>query len=1219
MAPGLAFSRSVSMTLLLLASASLVESSAPCGMGGRYAECGRAGDDASDQDAARVQVSLLQQKWQRMLEPVEGETKEDNEEEERENKENVSSDAGGGAELLELEDARASWHHGRWHHGHGHGGNHFKTGSCEQFGCSWRFIPGRDCQCSWHCRVYDNCCDDYGQLCAEEHRRQSNTTSTTTTTDPKFSCENYGCSEKYVHEHHCQCMEDCFDHHNCCGDYGEKCAMLAVAQRRRRAGRGHCIGDEKQECTNGATRLAVHQACDPRCPKGFRAMGPWVCSAGGAVGYHGPGCVKESDLPKVPPSRIDSVPDATSQSDMVFTSFGLVNGTRGCLLWPQLKDPVQKFILQQAGKYGPSQSAIRAARSKLPVEYFLNYEQVSILLAQLLCGATEHALWRGLGRDLIASHLKGTEVNPQAYAFGRAMEHWYFSDSGKPRNPAWRRTTLVGYGTFKNDAPVPNASSRIHTGSNLTVASGCNNGQPHDYLVGADDGLGDSQTLTVVFAGHWVGGFMSGWSRPNNHGAQEEKFGTIVPEMMLATEPLRHMGAGLLSNGDWDPWKPMAGWYIIGAGTFVKGSYPFWTPEPVKITDKDYIPVGRGRRMRRRGLVGILANPCNNRPGCSGNGNSEDIQYRCYNQQVDGKDIRPAPEGSDLWGIAGGAYNFNNWPKLSRSIMLRDRVPARWTLQAGGWGSGAFGCGALYGGLVQLLAAKKGGWQRMRMCWASKEESFPTIRSKLGYAVGQEYDLKRDYVKNVLDTHESLLLGEHVDDFKTGKIIFTDERYGPVAGQLHRRIEQYEQLLTCTNTQCQNTKTGLYSPSSTCLSRMTWCCQNTECGWHRNKRQDIRDFVARSCNHSCSGVCIRSEDVPAQCQKKGRGAEHDERSCAVYGCGDYRHGQHCQCSLDCRKHQNCCADFDRTCQQGPYLEQADVEAIEDKPSKSCVAYGCSEKWTAKQHCQCAEMCLKYGNCCRDYHAQCVQLKAGRQSGRGNHNTTIPEIQPVNSSAQNKSSCEFYGCSYVHQRFWKCQCYPGCNEQKGRGSCCLDMKNYCGDLKVSQKSCAHYGCSKDFKPAQSCQCTESCTKYNSCCEDYERICNRQKIMSVDQIQNYVPRNSTDSLPHNVTVSNDTEMEVHSGVENVTHADSTTSQTSVGDARRLSHANNTSEKVSAMMQYDVENNSHISSNATQTAPGKNISIRGGFFEGIHNLSHLPPYMKWVRGHLGDGTLP
>jgi len=168
-------------------------------------------------------------------------------------------------------------------------------------------------------------------------------------------------------------------------------------------------------------------------------------------------------------------------------------------------------------------------------------------------------------------------------------EHWFFADDGTERDAKWRRTTLVGYGTFDSDGPVPDAMSSHSTGQDLHISSGCGNTSKL-----ADWALADSKTLDVVFAGHYLGGWMTGWHKGNQYGAQEEKFGTLVPEMMLATEPLRHMGAGLLSAGVEDPWLPEAGWYIIGAGTYVKSKgYPFWTPAKVPLQDKqDYFNWG---------------------------------------------------------------------------------------------------------------------------------------------------------------------------------------------------------------------------------------------------------------------------------------------------------------------------------------------------------------------------------------------------------------------------------------------------------------------------------------------------------------------------------------------------------------------------------------------------------------------------------------------------
>jgi len=261
--------------------------------------------------------------------------------------------------------------------------------------------------------------------------------------------------------------------------------------------------------------------------------------------------------------------------------------------------------------------------------------------------------------------------------------------------------------------------------------------------------------MDVVFAGHYVGGFMDGWYKPNNGGAQEEKFGTVIPEMMLATDPLRMMGAGLLSNGARDPWLPQGGWYIIGAGAYVQGQYPFWTPNKVPLSDEDFFAVGNGRRMRRRGIVAIMGKPCNDRGSCRTN--TDDPQYKCYNRQVEDNDL--SPEGgkmANLWGIAGGAYNFVHWPAQTAHLLQSVQATDKWVLQAGGWGAGAFGCGTLYGSTIQALAAKKGGWRHMRMCFATRDDPYPTLESKLSFLVSDTQVLEHANITN-LESRQPLM------------------------------------------------------------------------------------------------------------------------------------------------------------------------------------------------------------------------------------------------------------------------------------------------------------------------------------------------------------------------------------------------------------------------------------------------------------------------------
>jgi hypothetical protein len=342
----------------------------------------------------------------------------------------------------------------------------------------------------------------------------------------------------------------------------------------------------------------------------------------------------------------------------------------------------------------------------------------------------------------------GASDQPQPFAFGRAMEFWFQKDDGTPRTEDWRRTTLVGYGTFDTDKSFPLPESTVATGQ-LNLTSGCGKSSVADWA------LADRDVMDVVFAGHYVGGFMDGWYKPNNGGAQEEKFGTVIPEMMLATDPLRMMGAGLLSNGARDPWLPQGGWYIIGAGAYVQGQYPFWTPDKVPLSEGDFFAVGNGRRMRRRGIVAIMGKPCDDRGSCRTN--TDDPQYKCYNRQVEDKDL--SPEGgkmANLWGIAGGAYNFVHWPAQTAHLLQSVQATEKWVLQAGGWGAGAFGCGTLYGSTIQALAAKKGGWRHMRMCFATKDDPYPTLQSKLSFLVSDVQFLEQANITN-LESREPLM------------------------------------------------------------------------------------------------------------------------------------------------------------------------------------------------------------------------------------------------------------------------------------------------------------------------------------------------------------------------------------------------------------------------------------------------------------------------------
>jgi hypothetical protein len=618
--------------------------------------------------------------------------------------------------------------------------------------------------------------------------------------------------------------QDCKD--NLCPEVSEENSIEVNLLQRSKAGffnwihrHNGCTAHPAQACADGRTQLKTGDFCVPMCADKNVPLGLHTCVGDGEnMSFSGPGC--GSPL-KVDESDVDAVADAMDVGDMIFKNFKFFHPEH-CLIWPNLPDEIKAFIKSQAGKFGPSAKAIKELTklgTKEKTEFFLSIEQVSILIAQLLCGATEVAR----GSDLPG----GGDMHPQSFAFGRAMEHWFTADDGSTRSATWRRTTLVGYGTFGSDAPVPDHLSTVRTGSNLTITSGCDSGGV------ADSALGDSNTMTVVFAGPWVGGYMTGWDRSNEHGAQEEKIGTLSPEMMLATEPLRKMGAGLLSNGHEKPWLPEAGWYIIGAGSYVKGKgYPRWGPDKIKISDEDYFSVGTGRRIRRRGLISILAKPCNDRGSCGSN--SYDDQYRCYNRQVEDGDVEPFPK-ANMWGIAAGGFDFSNWPAKTQQLLKMEGAAKSWVLQGGGWGAGAYGCGTLFGGLLQSLAAKKGGWKRLRMCWAGRGNPHPTIAEKFSYVAGEVSSAE------FAASPPALMIGRDIRNFSKGELIFPDSSYGAIAALLRKKVEQRLPARLCEDVQCDrwNNKNG------NCFGNMQWCYWNQPCEWHKNKQEDIRDFVAK--------------------------------------------------------------------------------------------------------------------------------------------------------------------------------------------------------------------------------------------------------------------------------------------------------------------------------------------------------------------------------------
>eukprot|EP00929_Paragymnodinium_shiwhaense_P073115 TRINITY_DN3716_c0_g1_i1.p1 TRINITY_DN3716_c0_g1~~TRINITY_DN3716_c0_g1_i1.p1 ORF type:complete len:706 (+),score=134.49 TRINITY_DN3716_c0_g1_i1:117-2234(+) len=78
-------------------------------------------------------------------------------------------------------------------------------------------------------------------------------------------------------------------------------------------------------------------------------------------------------------------------------------------------------------------------------------------------------------------------------------------------------------------------------------------------------------------------------------------------------------------------------------------------------------------------------------------------------------------------------------------------------------------------------------------------------------------------------------------------------------------------------------------------------------------------------------------------------------NCTDYGCeGGYVAHRPCQCVESCKRHGNCCTDYQERCEPESLRQEG-----------SCSAFGCSSTFVHEQVCQCTPNCARYGDCCGD--------------------------------------------------------------------------------------------------------------------------------------------------------------------------------------------------------------------------------------------------------------
>ncbi|CAK9113975.1 unnamed protein product [Durusdinium trenchii] len=125
----------------------------------------------------------------------------------------------------ECEDAELSLRQLRGERLSRHLGEDQAAPTCAAYGCG-EFVRNHPCQCTPQCKKFGNCCPDYQATCVkkEDAALGSDVDSPTVPEeDAAPSCASFGCSEKYVANHPCQCTAKCAKFGNCCSDFKAVC------------------------------------------------------------------------------------------------------------------------------------------------------------------------------------------------------------------------------------------------------------------------------------------------------------------------------------------------------------------------------------------------------------------------------------------------------------------------------------------------------------------------------------------------------------------------------------------------------------------------------------------------------------------------------------------------------------------------------------------------------------------------------------------------------------------------------------------------------------------------------------------------------------------------------------------------------------------------------------------------------------------------------------
>ncbi|XP_078544728.1 uridylate-specific endoribonuclease-like isoform X3 [Lissotriton helveticus] len=131
-----------------------------------------------------------------------------------------------------------------------------KKSSCKGR-CDEAYNKKDSCHCNRKCSKFNNCCDDYSNLC-----KKTDKTSTHGQSEDKSSCKGR-CDEAYNKKDSCHCNKKCSKFNNCCDDYSNLCKKTDKTST-------HGQSEDKSSC-KGRCDEAYNKKdschCDRKCSK----------------------------------------------------------------------------------------------------------------------------------------------------------------------------------------------------------------------------------------------------------------------------------------------------------------------------------------------------------------------------------------------------------------------------------------------------------------------------------------------------------------------------------------------------------------------------------------------------------------------------------------------------------------------------------------------------------------------------------------------------------------------------------------------------------------------------------------------------------------------------------------------------------------------------------------------------------------------------------------